>query len=234
MNKGKLYLIPSPIADGSTELSILPFNIELIRRLDLFMVENIRTARRFFSSLGISHIDRLEFEVLDKRTEIDQVKSFIDLVVKGRDAGVLSEAGCPGIADPGSALVRQAHHLQVEVIPLVGASSIILALMGSGFNGQHFVFHGYLPIDKQKRKSKIQNMEKEAFRHSQTQIFMETPYRNNQLIADLVQNLGPNTQLSIASNLHNPDQKLITAPVHWWKNNRPDYHKKPCIFLIYK
>jgi 16S rRNA (cytidine1402-2'-O)-methyltransferase len=234
MNKGILYLIPSPIAEGSTELSILPFNIDIIKNTSLFMVENIRTARRFFSSLGIKNIDDLQFEVLDKRTEFEQISSFMDRVLQGINAGVLSEAGCPGIADPGSALVKYAHEKDVKVIPLVGPSSIILALMGSGFNGQSFTFHGYLPIDRQKRKSKILEMEKIAYRHGQTQIFMETPYRNNQLIVDLVQHLAPKTQLSIASYLHHHDQNIKTAPVSWWKNNLPDHHKKPCIFLLYK
>jgi 16S rRNA (cytidine1402-2'-O)-methyltransferase len=232
MKAGNIYLIPSPIAERGAGRIIAPFTKELILELNLFFVENIRTSRRYFSSLGIPNIDKIRFETLNKDTTQEEINHLIQHVKKGLSAGVLSEAGCPGIADPGSGLVKAAHLANITIIPLPGPSSIFMALMASGLNGQRFVFHGYLPIEKKARRQKIREMEFQSKQLDQTQIFMETPYRNQQVLKSLLENLNESTLLCIASDITGKSELIRTKTIKSWRKKTPDVHKKPTIFLI--
>ena len=227
-----LYLIPTILAPETSE-AVLPAQIkEVITRTDYYFVENIRTARRFISDLKIGKvIDSLHFFELTKDTSISEVRKYFDAVPRGQNIGVMSEAGCPGVADPGALAVKVAHQLGVKVMPLVGPSSILLALMASGFSGQSFVFHGYLPIDKIERSKKIKALENES-KKEQTQIFMETPFRNNSFLEDLLNTCQPTTLLCIACNVTGSDELIQTKTIADWKNKKPDLHKKPTMFLI--
>ena len=232
-NKGSLYLIPSTIADISAD-RVLPERIkEVIGQLDLFLAENIKSARRFISSLNIGkEIDQIRFESMDKRTTDDDILNAMQPLFFGTDIGIISEAGCPGIADPGALAVKIAHENNVKVIPIVGPSSVFLALMASGLNGQSFAFHGYLPIPKNLRNKELKNLERTAQKTNQTQIFIETPYRNNQLLNDILKSCHPNTQLCIAKNITANDEWIKTKPVEYWRKNKPDLHKVPVVFLM--
>ena len=230
-----LYLIPTPLAPD-TNADVLPAPITaVVARVDCFFVEEVRTARRFISSLRTGRvIDETQFFDLNKDTpEADTRRQLTELLGQHRDAGVLSEAGCPGVADPGAVAVRLAHGLGFRVEPLVGPSSILLALMASGMSGQSFVFHGYLPIDRADRGRVLKQLEADARRKQQTQIFMETPYRNNALLADLLANVQPDTRLCIACNVTAPDALIQTRTVREWTGQLPDMHKKPTIFLLF-
>ncbi len=227
-----LYLIPTTLAPETSE-AVLPAQIkDAIICTDYYFVENIRTARRFISDLKIGKvIDNLHFFELTKDTPIGEVRKYFNAVPRGQNIGIMSEAGCPGVADPGALAVKVAHQLGVKVIPLVGPSSILLALMASGFSGQSFVFHGYLPIDKVERSKKVKALENESKRQ-QTQIFMETPFRNNSFLEDLLNICQPDTMLCIACNVTGSDEMIQTKSVADWKNKKPDLHKKPTMFLI--
>lgn len=226
-----LYLIPCPLAEDTNDKVLSPSIKETILELDIFFVENVRTARRFISSLKLGKvIDNLTFFELNKDTPEEETRQQL-LHLQG-DAGVISEAGCPGVADPGAVAVKLAHQLSVPVVPLVGPSSILLALMASGMSGQSFVFHGYLPIDKALRKKNIQQLERDAHGKHQTQIFMETPFRNNQLLDAVLETCQPETMLSISSNLTAPDEFVKALPIKQWRKQKPDLHKKPTIFII--
>ncbi|WP_375444992.1 SAM-dependent methyltransferase [uncultured Fibrella sp.] len=230
-----LYLIPTPLApDTAAAVLTLPIT-EAIARLDCFFVEEVRTARRFISGLRTGRvIDETTFFDLHKDTpEADTKRQLTDLLAQNRDAGVLSEAGCPGVADPGAVAVRLAHQLGFRVEPLVGPSSILLALMASGMSGQSFVFHGYLPIEKADRSRTLKQLETDARKRQQTQIFMETPYRNNALLADLLAIGLPDTRLCIAANVTATDALIQTKTIKQWKISPPDLHKKPTIFLLF-
>jgi len=232
---GSLFLIPTVLAPGTAGQVLAPQVREVIGRLDYFFAENIRTARRFISELNTGRpIDTLTFYELHKDTPPADTSAQLQRLREGHDAGVLSEAGCPGVADPGAVAVRLAHRLGARVVPLVGPSSILLALMGSGFSGQSFAFHGYLPIDQAERAKAVRALEREAAQRDQTQIFMETPYRNNQLLAELLRTCGSRTPLCIASQLTAPDQFIRTLTVQEWQQQLPDLHKKPTVFLLYK
>lgn len=230
-----LYLIPTPLAPDTTAQVLTPPITDAIARLDCFFVEELRTARRFISGLRTGRvIDETTFFDLNKDTpEADTKRQLTDLLAQNRDAGVLSEAGCPGVADPGAVAVRLAHELGFRVEPLVGPSSILLALMASGMSGQSFVFHGYLPIDRAERSRTLKQLETEARRRQQTQIFMETPYRNNALLADLLATCLPDTRLCIAAQVTAPDALIQTKTLKQWKGNPPDLHRKPTIFLLF-
>lgn len=234
MNKGKLYLIPTSIAAETGADIMLPSVKEIIKDLDYFLVENIRTARRFIGGLklGIT-IESLNFELLDKKTPDNVVKDYLQKVYQGKNVGVMSEAGCPGIADPGAAAVKIAHQLGIQVIPLVGPSSILLALMASGFNGQCFKFHGYLAIDKRERINQLKKLEKESQQYNQSQIFIETPYRNDKLAEDIVNNCSSNTSLCIAKGLTSISEYVKSDLVKHWKGKLPNLHKTPCVFILY-
>jgi 16S rRNA (cytidine1402-2'-O)-methyltransferase len=234
LNKGKLYLIPTVLAAGTSAQVLAPQIREVIMHLDYFFAEELRTARRFISELQTGRrIEAMTFYELNKSTPESESAQQLPLLLQGHDAGVLSEAGCPGVADPGNVAVRWAHQHGVQVVPLVGPSSILLALMASGMNGQSFVFHGYLPIDKAQRAKAVKVLEKEAAQKRQTQIFMETPYRNNAMLSDILQNCQPQTQLCIATQITAPDEMIVTKAIKEWKAAPPDLHKKPTIFLLY-
>lgn len=227
-----LYLIPTVLADNTAETTLSPRIREVIAHTDYYLVENIRSARRFISSLKTGRvIDELHFFLLDKDTPIASVRAYLSELPADTPVGVLSEAGCPGVADPGALAVRVAHEAGRRVVSLVGPSSILLALMGSGFSGQSFVFHGYLPIERAMRVQRIKQLEKESLK-GQTQIFMETPYRNNQLLADILANCRNETLLCIAANLTAPDELLRTQTVAAWRKHLPDLHKIPTLFLF--
>ncbi len=229
-----LYLIPTPLADDTAELVLPPYIRDIIEKTDAYFVENVRTARRFITGLKTSRvIDETTFFDLNKDTPPADTRRHIqELMERKRNAGVLSEAGCPGVADPGAVIVGMAHTLGWRVEPLVGPSSILLALMASGLNGQSFVFHGYLPIEKADRSSAIRFLDKEAQARQQTQIFMETPYRNDSLFADIMLNAQGNTRLCVACNLTAPDAFVKTLTIREWKTQVPDLRKKPTVFLL--
>lgn len=229
-----LYLIPTLLADDTAD-RVLPATIrETIAQTDAFFVENVRTARRFITGLKTGRIiDETTFFDLTKDTPPAETRKQIqELTERKRNAGVLSEAGCPGVADPGSVVVGMAHSLGWRVEPLVGPSSILLALMASGMSGQSFVFHGYLPIEKQDRVRTLRHLEKEAQQKQQTQIFMETPYRNDALFADILASCQAETRLCVACNLTAPDAFVRTRSVREWKTQVPDLRKKPTVFLL--
>jgi 16S rRNA (cytidine1402-2'-O)-methyltransferase len=234
---GTLYLIPTILADETAEQVISPQVKETVRHLTYFIVENLRTARRFVKSIAPELvIEALNFVQVDKDATPAQVQASLKpLLEQGIDAGIISEAGCPGIADPGAEVAKYAHQKGIRVVPFAGPSAILLSLMASGFNGQRFAFHGYLPIEKGPRLQALRNLEKEMLQRDQTQIFMETPYRNNKLLEDLVQHLSGSTRLCIAANITSPEHEFIqTKTIAEWKGKLPDIHKQPAVFLIYK
>lgn len=209
-------------------------NIELIRTVKYFVVEELRTARRFLKACDRAiNIDTLNFEVLNEHTDLGTVEAMLAPALEGHNIGVLSEAGCPAVADPGADLVAAAQRHGLEVLPLVGPSSILLSLMGSGFNGQSFAFLGYLPIDNSKRTAQFRQMERDIMQRRQTQIFIETPYRNNRLIAELSTRLPGEMLLCVAADITGESQSIRTLPLKRWKTEHYDYGKRPAIFLLY-
>jgi 16S rRNA (cytidine1402-2'-O)-methyltransferase len=234
MSAGKIFIIPIPISDADPGSVLSEKVIRTVHELNTFFVENIRTARRFLSSAGVKNIQDLHFEVLDKNTEQRFLQHLIHIVKNGEDIGIMSEAGCPGIADPGSGITILAHKNRIKVIPLSGPSSIFLALMASGFNGQNFQFHGYLPIKTEERRKSILNLERMVYSKNQTQIFMETPYRNNKILDALLRILRPDTLLCLAVDITSDNEEIKTKSIKEWRKQVPDIHKKPAIFLLYK
>lgn len=233
MKKGKLYLIPNVLAEGTAQTVISPQVKEVIQHTQYYLVENLRTARRYISSLKLDlTIEELNFEILDKKTNAHKTALLLQPIFEGHDIGIISEAGCPGIADPGAVAVAHAHQKGVQVVPLSGPSSMFLALMASGFNGQSFAFHGYLPIDKKGRVDALKMLEAESGRFKRTQIFMETPFRNNQLLEDLKQHLNPNTKLCIAKNITGKDELVVTKSIAEWRKTKIDLHKIPTVFVM--
>lgn len=234
MTKGTLYLIPALLSEGNVA-SVLPEGtLGIIRKLDSFIVEEIRTARRFLIKSGVeTPIDNLTFQVFNEHSNDQELHEYLSGALEGRDTGLLSEAGVPCVADPGALIVKVAHELGIRVVPLTGPSSILLALMASGFNGQSFAFVGYLPADKLMRARKIKELEKNILEKDQTQIFIETPYRNLHLFETLVGTCRPDTQLCIATDISGSAEMIKTLPVYGWKKLKPDIHKKPTIFLLY-
>ena len=234
-NKGKLYLIPTRLGDNPP-LEVLPLSIKkIIEQLDDYIVENEKTARRFIKRVVPNKSQpNLKLNVLNKYTQDSEFSAFLNPCLEGRNVGIISEAGCPAIADPGAVIVSIAHELDIKVVPLVGPSSILLALMSSGMNGQSFTFNGYLPIDKQDRKQQIKALEKRSFDFNQSQLFIETPYRNNQMLEDLVAILNPNTKICVACDLTLPTEYIKTKTAKDWKHNKEDFHKRPAIFIIHK
>jgi 16S rRNA (cytidine1402-2'-O)-methyltransferase len=234
MYPGKLYLIPSTLADDTSSKVITPQVKEVIQNTKHFLVENPRTARRYISSLRLGLvIEDLHLEVLDKNTLISEIPELLKPLWDGHDLGIISEAGCPGIADPGSMAVEFAHEKGIQVVPLSGPSSFFLALMGSGFNGQSFAFHGYLPLDKKERARTIKSIEFESSQQNRTQIFMETPFRNNALFEELKNSLNSNTKLCIAKNLTAADEYIQTKTILEWRKVKMDLHKIPVVFVLF-
>ncbi len=235
MHKPALYLIPTTLGDTPIEQVLPPHNTRIISNLRHFIVENVRTARRFLKQCdkGID-IDALTFYELNKHTDKNQIASYLLPMKSGESIGVISEAGCPAVADPGADVVAIAQREGYKVVPLVGPSSMLLAIMASGFNGQSFAFHGYLPIDVGERIKQLKQLEARAYIEDQTQLFIETPYRNQKLAEDILQHCKPQTRLCIAMNISCEDEYIVTKPIKAWKGKLPDMHKKPCVFLIYK
>ncbi len=232
---GKLYLIPSPLSENS-EYNVLPRHIfDIVTSIRYYVTENIRTTRRYLKKIspGIN-IDDITFFVFNKHTNKTGIDTFIKPVIEGNDAGLISEAGMPAVADPGEEIIALAHHFNIQVIPLVGPSSIMLALMASGLNGQTFAFNSYLPIEKKQRKNRIKELEKRSVKNDQSQIFMETPYRNHQLLQDILATCTPETRLCLASNITEKNEFIKTKTIKEWKREpAPDIQKKPTIFIIY-
>ena len=232
---GKLYLIPTRLGDNPP-LEVLPISIKkIIEAIDNYIVENEKTARRFIKRVSPSKSQpSLKLQVLNKYTTEEERNTYLNKCLEGVSVGLLSEAGCPAIADPGADIVSLAHQMDIQVVPLVGPSSIILALMGSGMNGQSFTFNGYLPIDKSERKSKLKTLERLSSEHNQAQIFIETPYRNMKMLEDIANSLQPNTRVCVACDLTLPTEFIKTKTAKDWKHNTEDLHKRPAIFIIQK
>lgn len=229
----KLYLIPSLLGESDFHRVLPKYNIEVVEQLQIFVVENEKSARRFIKTiLPNKKQSELEIHILNKNTTAEEFYELAQLFDRKESIGIISEAGLPAIADPGANLVELAHKRNVQVIPLVGPSSILIALMASGMNGQKFMFHGYLPIEKFERKKAIQKLEIESKKNNCTQIFMETPYRNNQLLEDLIKFCHPSTQVCIALNLSLDDELIIRLSIKDWAQKKADFHKKPAIFLL--
>ena len=229
----ELYLLPNVLHEGNWQ-SVLPVTVkEIIGRTRYYIVENIRTTRRFLKQVDPDiDIDGLTFYELNKHTEAEAVTGFLHPLEQGENMAVVSEAGCPGVADPGAGVVEIAHRKGLKVVPVVGPSSILLALMASGMNGQNFAFNGYLPVKSPERSRAISALEHKAVAGNQTQLFIETPYRNNALVADLLKVCAPSTLLCIAANLTGENEFIATKPVGQWKKQVPDLHKQPAIFLL--
>ncbi len=231
--KGKLFMIPTTLGENEP-LEVLPISIKrAIEDIDHYIVENEKTARRFIKKISSKKSQAsLHIEILNKYTEPQSIPSFLQPCIEGHNVGVLSEAGCPGIADPGANVVKIAHEKDIQVVPLVGPSSILLALMASGMNGQSFAFNGYLPIDSNARKKAIKKMEKTAIDLDQSQICIETPYRNDTLFAEMLKTLSSRTLLCIACDITLPTEYIATKTVETWKKSPVDLHKRPSIFII--
>lgn len=235
MTKSSLYLIPVTLGDTPISTVIPSYNCEIIRNIKYFIVENIRTARRFLKSVDQSiNIDQLTFYELNKHTKKEDISNYLNPIKENNDIGILSEAGCPAIADPGCDIVAIAQERNYKVVPLVGPSSILLSLMGSGFNGQRFTFNGYVPMDEQERKNTWSIFTTRINKHDETQIFIETPFRNIKLLEDIIKNLNSNLKLCIACNLTCSDEMIQTKTIQEWSKKKPDINKKNCIFLLYK
>lgn len=230
---GKVYLIPSTLGD-MPPLEVLPISIkQTIERLDHYVVENEKTARHFIKKISPRKSQpSLKLFVLNKFTEPEEIPSFLNPCLEGFDVGILSEAGCPGIADPGAAVVKIAHDKNIQVIPLVGPSSILLALMASGMNGQNFAFNGYLPIEGTERKKYIKNLERKSKEEKQSQVFIETPYRNNKMLEELIKTLAPSTRVCVAADITLTTEYIKTKTAINWKRENVDLHKRPAIFII--
>ncbi|MEM8999924.1 MAG: SAM-dependent methyltransferase [Bacteroidota bacterium] len=230
---GKLYLIPTPLGDGAP-LEVLPISVKwAIENIDHYIAESEKTARRFIKRISASKSQPdLDFRALNKFTPLEEVATYLEPCISGIDVGLLSEAGCPGIADPGAEVVRLAHSKKIKVIPLVGPSSILMAMMSSGFNGQNFTFNGYLPIDAQEKRVALRKLEKISKDTGQAQIFIETPYRNDKLFTDLVKLLKPTTLLCVATDITLPTEAIVSKSIHEWKETGLNIHKRPSIFII--
>lgn len=235
MSKPKLYLIPVTLGDTSIGKVIPSYNIDIIISLKYYIVENLRSARRFLKKCNPSiNIDELTFYELNKHTNIDIIGSYLIPIKNGESVGIISESGCPAIADPGADVVEIAQRRGYQIVPLVGPSSILMSLMASGFNGQSFAFHGYLPIDNGEKINRIKQLESRSYNENQTQIFIETPYRNQKIAEDFIAHCKPQTRLCIAMNISLDNEYIVTKTMKEWKGKLPEMHKQLCVFLIHK
>ena len=233
--KGNLYLIPATIGEGAVDKVIPSYNQSIINKIDIYIVEEVRTARRFLKKAGIiKPIDELTFFVLNEHSKDYEITSYLDAIKEGKHVGLLSEAGVPCIADPGAAIVKIAQSNNINVIPLVGPSSIFMALMASGFNGQKFAFLGYLPVDKKQRSDKLKEIERLMYQRNETQIFIETPYRNNQMIETILSSCRNETLLCIATDVSMDTEFIKTKSIAQWKKSVPEINKRATVFLLYK
>ena len=235
MPKGKLYLIPTTLGD-TAPLEVLPISVKkVIELVDDYIVENEKTARHFIKKISSGKSQpSLKINLLNKFTQQSVLPSFLNACEEGKPVGLLSEAGCPGIADPGADIVKIAHKQNIQVVPLVGPSSILLAMMASGMNGQNFAFNGYLPIDKSERRKALKDLEKGSFNKNSSQIFIETPYRNNKMLEEICLALSPDTNICVACDITLPSEYIKTQTVKEWKHTKVDLHKRPTIFIIHK
>ncbi|MGG6230515.1 SAM-dependent methyltransferase [Tenacibaculum sp. SDUM215027] len=233
--KGKLYLIPTTLGD-TEPLEVMPLSVKkVVEQLNCFIVENEKSARRFIKRITPTKSQpSLELMLLDKYSDDLETKNYLDTCEKGVSVGLLSEAGVPAVADPGASIVKLAHQKGIQVVPLVGPSSILLAIMASGMNGQSFAFNGYLPIDKSDRKRAIKDLEKLSKEKNQSQLFIETPYRNEKMLDDLRATLSPDTRICVACDITLPTEYIKTLTVKEWKHVKTDLHKRPAIFIIHK
>ena len=232
---GKLYLIPTSLGD-SAPLETIPISIKkIIESIDVYIVENEKSARRFIKDVSSGKSQSsLTLFTLNKFTDPLEIPLYLEECYKGNNIGLLSDAGCPAVADPGAEVVKIAHEKNIKTIPLVGPSSILLAMMSSGMNGQNFAFNGYLPIEKVERKSKMKQLEKRSFDENQSQLFIETPYRNNSVLEDLYKTLNSDTKICVACDLTLPTEYIKTQTAKQWKHSKLDFHKRPAIFIIHK
>lgn len=231
--KGQLYLIPNTLGDSPIERNLPNETIEIVKSIKYFVVENVRSARRFLKKVDRNiEIDELTFYVLDKHTKPNDIPGFLKPLTDGINMGMLSEAGCPGVADPGAEIAKLAHEKNIRVIPLVGPSSILLSVMASGLNGQSFAFHGYLPVKKGEAPKAIKSLEDRSRRDNQTQLFIEAPYRNTRMLQDIIQTCGPKTRLCIACDITLETEYIVTKTIAEWKGKLPEINKRPAIFLI--
>jgi len=235
MTKGTLFLIPSPLGNEDVENVIPAGALAIVRWLTAFIVEEVKTARRYLRQAGVkTDFSNIRFFTYNEHSEQTDVRPVIDFLMSGHDVGLLSEAGMPCVADPGGGMVQEAHRNGIRVIPLTGPSSILLALIASGFNGQNFAFNGYLPVNRNERHRALKELERKAYRDNQTQIFIETPYRNHAIFQAIMQACHPETMLCIACDLTLETEFISTLSVDEWKKNPPDINKRPAVFLIYK
>jgi len=231
--KGTLYLVPNTLGNPDISATIPSRIAKVVNVIDVFIVEDLRNARRYLKILNRErHIDQITFHELNKHTPAELIPSFLEQVKAGKDTAIIAEAGVPGVADPGAAVVRMAHDNGIRVVPLTGPSSILLSLMASGFNGQSFSFHGYLPIQRTDRIRKIREIEQLALRNNVTQLFMEAPYRNDALLSDILEHCNPSTRLCIAADITLDSEFIQTRTVAEWKRKKPALHKRPVIFLL--
>ncbi len=233
--KGKLFLIPTTLGE-SNPMDVLPQTVQrVVTLLDIFVVENEKDARKFIKSICPEKVQaNLKLSSLNKRTEKSEHFAMIKPCLEGQNIGLMSDAGCPGVADPGAAIVKLAHENGIQVVPLVGPSSILLAVMASGMNGQSFAFNGYLPIDKDEKKAMVRSLEKLSADKNQSQLFIETPYRNNKMLEDLLVILQPSTHICVAADITLATEYIKTMRVSEWKKTKIDLHNRPCIFIIHK
>lgn len=235
MKRGTLYLIPTTLGDTRPEDVLPQKTLEIIRSLNSFIIEEIRSARRFLRKAGFSgDFDTTEFMVFNEHSNRNELSAYLNPMLTGIDTGLLSEAGTPCIADPGAEIVEIARKSDIPVIPLTGPNSIVLALMASGFNGQNFTFHGYIPIDRKERQHKIREMERTAVERDQTQIFIETPYRNKTIFDALIQTCNPATRLCIAMDLTLNSESIHVHSIGEWQRRNENLPKKPAVFLLYR
>jgi len=233
---GKLYMIPVMMGEESNPKDVLPESVaKTIEMIDYYIVENEKTARRFIKKIYPEKKQpELKISLLNKHTDISEYSEMLQPCLNGINVGLMSEAGCPGIADPGAVIAKLAHQKGIQVVPMVGPSSILMGMMASGFNGQSFTFNGYLPIDKSEKKNALKNFERLSFDKNQSQIFIETPYRNNKLLEDLLQILLNDTYLCIAADITLDTEYIKTKKIAEWKKTKVDLHNRPCIFIIHR
>ena len=233
MGKGKLYLIPSPLGEGSVADSMPPRNIYIVESLKHFVVEEVTTARRLLSRCGLKgKIESLNFYELNEHTDPKVGSGYVSLLLEGNDVGLISEAGLPAVADPGNVLVAACHNADVQVVPLVGPSSLMMALMASGLQGQNFAFNGYLPVKEEARKARLRFYEAHSRKMAQSQIFIETPYRNDSLLSSILEVCSSSTMLTLAADISLPAEFIKTMPVGAWKKTGIKIGKRPCVFIL--